>query len=57
MDRAAVPEASIDENRQPGGREDDVSPAFHAWIWTSILEEAQPASMERRAQGSLRPGV
>jgi hypothetical protein len=57
MDRAAVPEASIDENRQPGGWEDDVSPASHAWIWTSILEEAQPAGMERRAQGPLWPGV
>lgn len=52
---AAVPEAAIDEDRQPGRREDNVSSASHARVGRRFLKKRSPRAWraERKARSGL----
>lgn len=57
VNRAPVPKASVDEDGDPSGGEDDVRAASHARVWTAVLEEPESPRVEGGPNCSLGPRV
>jgi hypothetical protein len=53
MERASMPETSVDENGYSLLRENDISPAPQALERARVLAEPQPSPMEHRTQLTL----
>jgi hypothetical protein len=54
MQRASVPEAAIDVDRDAPLREDDVGPRAHVALDLHVDPEAHAPSMEEPTHGKLR---